>query len=432
MRRIVLSCLALAGLILAAPQIVRFLRWPEAQPILASLAASGEKLPVLSDAGEWDDFIRQLDAAIRTRVDRGVEDSISALILFGGSFTVLPKIAAAAEAVDAAGRLTPKAQTRVEAFIQAIDQQDNERLRSVLEFLRRRQVSEEEVNAFLSGNLRRYALEQAALRSENKHTPGSLRADAGISPETSLLVNYAVEEALRALKSGGSLPGRIRRIAVIGPGLELAGMPGGYDFCPPQSIQPFAVLDTTLRLGLAHLPEVQAAAVDVNPYVLSHLRACAAKARTGQRYVLQLARPAKGWNSGAVAYWQHFGDNIGTPAPALAAPAGIEVRAVAVKPQIAERLSVEDADIVAQSIEAGPGTGFDLAIATNLFPYYSRLEQALALTSIARMLATGGVLICNGVLPGAKPPELEDLGTRRVSYADAAGSGDEILMYRRR
>jgi len=431
MRRSALVCLVLAGWTLADQNPVRFLRAPDVQALTAAFASGPEKLPEFKDAAEWDAWIRERDGIIRGRIDHGIEDSLSELILFGTSFPAPAKLASAADAVNAAGDLTANARARLDAFIQAIDQLDSERFRIVLEFLRRQRVSQEEITPFLSGIVRRFALEEAGLKKKQA------RADVGVSPETSLLINYAIEETLRALKASHALPERIQRIAVIGPGLDLAGDPDVNDFCPPQSIQPFAVLEAVLRLGAtnpsaANPSEVQLTAVDFNPLVVSHLRTSVVKARAGQRYVLQLPHPGSaGWNASAVSYWQHFGEAIGTPATPLSAPAGIELRAVAVKPQIAARIIVDDVNIVTQTLETIPGQGFDLVIATNLFAYYTRVEQTLALTSVARMLASGGILVANGISSNAKVQEFEDLGSRHISYSDS-DSGDDLTAYKRR
>jgi len=114
----------------------------------------------------------------------------------------------------------------------------------------------------------------------------------------------------------------------------------------------------------------------------------------------------------------------------VTAPAGIELRAVAVKPQIASRIFSEDVDIVAQTIEAAPG--FDLVIATDVLGYYTHGEQVLALTSISRMMAPGGILLCDGVAPLPKILMLEDLGSQHTSYTDVGNAGADLIVLRRR
>jgi len=408
MRRTAWLVPMIAAGLLARTEAIRYLHLDEIQPVFAAFATAGIKAPTFSDAAEFDDWIRQRDGGVRGRIDRGLEDSISALVLTGSSFTTLPKIANAGDAVNAAGDLTPVARSRVVAFVQGIDEQNQERFAMVREFLRRQRIPDEEVRAFVIGIVRRFALEQAGF--QRKHAQGPPRFDGGIGTETSLSTGFAIEDSLANLKSRGAIPARIRRIAVIGPGLDFAG-----DAFPPQSIQPFAVLESVLRLGLAQPSEVEITAFDLNPSVVMHLKMLPAKVRGG-RYVLQLpAQAAAGWNAGATAYWQHFGDLIGKP----------------VKPQFAARISAEELDIVTQTREAPAAQGFELLVATNVLQYYNPLERAMALTNIAQMLASGGIVLANNPLPTDKVQALEYLGVRHVSFTDN-GAGDDIVTLRRR
>src|SRR5271156_2766118 len=144
----------------AAFGAVHYLHWQKMQPVVASLTAAGEKLPEFGNASDWDIWLATRDLEIRSQAERGVEDSISALILFGTSFTSLPRIANANAAATAAGNLTPAANARIDAFIRALDERDDERFLTVLDFLRRRRVTEEELHAFLAGIVRRLALER--------------------------------------------------------------------------------------------------------------------------------------------------------------------------------------------------------------------------------------------------------------------------------
>jgi hypothetical protein len=401
MRRTAWLVPTIAAVLLARTEAVRYLHWDEIQPVFAAFAAAGIRVPTFSDEAEFDGWIRQRDGEVRSRIDRGVEDSIGALVLTGSSFTTLPKIANTGDAVNAAGDLTPAARSRVQAFVQGIDEQDQERFALVRDFLGRQRVPNEEVRAFVIGIVRRFALEQAGF--QRKHAQGPPRLDGGIGAETSLLASYAIEDSLANLKSRGAIPARIRRIAVIGPGLDFAS-----DAFPPQSIQPFAVLESVLRLGLAQPSEVEITAFDLNPSVLTYLKMLPAKVRGG-RYVLQLPGQA------ATSYWQHFGDVIGKP----------------VKPQFAPRIVAEELNIVTQTRELPVGQGFDLVVATNVLAYYNPLEQAMAMTNIAQMLASGGVALANNPLPTDKVQALEYLGVRHVSFADN-GAGDDVVMFRRR
>jgi len=407
MRRIAWLALTIAAGLLARNEAIRYLRGEEIQPAFAAFAAAGQRAPQFSDVAEFDGWIRQRDAEIRGRINRGMEDSISALVLTG---------IAPADAVNAAGDLTPAARSRVQAFVKGIEEQDRERFVLVREFLSLERVPDEEVRGFTIGIVRRYALEQAGF--QKKHATAPQRLDGSIGEETSLLAGFAIEDSLANLKSRGAIQAPIRRIAVIGPGLDFAGAEG--DTSPPRSIQPFAILDSVLRLGLAKPSDVEIAAFDLNPAVLAHLKMLPAKLRGG-RYVLQLPRQAAaGWNAAATAYWQHFGESIGK------AP---EPHAIAIK--TAARITAEELNIVTQTRDVLPGQGFDLVLATNVFGYYNVLELAMAMTNIAQMMSSGGILLANNPLPVDKVQALEYLGVRHIAFNDN-GSGDDVLTFRRR
>ena len=312
----------------------RYIRWNEIQPLLAGIPASADKPLEVTDSKQWDGWIRLRDAQIRGGVDRGIEDSISMLILLGTSFSTQPPLTNPAEAVNAAGALTPAARARMEAFISGLDQIDDERFRSMLQFLRRQQISQEELRPYLSGNLRRAALEWS-------HHPRLRPSSLGVS---------GIEQTLRALVGSGKAPGRIRRIAVIGPGFNPEFDPETYNL--------FAGLEAALTSGLAKQGDVELTVFDVNPWFLSHVRADAGKA--GSRY-------------GA-------------------------------------RIHAEDLNIVAQTVDSAPGQGFDLVVAVTALAAYNRLDQTLVMANVARMIATGGVFLANDLATVTTSPEFEAVG----------------------
>lgn len=398
---------------------MRYLRWQQIQPLTVSIANTGERMPDFATPTAWDTWIRQRDWELRGRTDQAIEDLISGWITFGTSFTAQPVLASRKDAVTTAGGLTPISGARVQDFIKALDTRDDERWRDVLQFLSRQRVTEEELPAFLGGILRRSALDHASAASIPELPP--------------LLNDFAISETLRALKSSAAMPARVRRIALIAPALDFYGGPDGYDFYPLQTIQPFAILEAVQRLDVARASDVQLTAIDMNPFVLSHLRAIGAKLRTGH-YVLQLPlNTAAGWNAEAMAYWSRFGDLIGAPADAMTLPPGlhhVNMRAIAIKPQAGAHISVNDLDIVAQAVESAPGQAFDIVVALKLAEY-DRIEQSLALASIAQMMNPGAILLVSGVSPLSIPPELEKLGSRRIVYSER-GLGIEVTSYRRR
>jgi len=427
---------------------VRFLRFDEVREIVAGFANSGAVTGDLPDRRSWDTWIRASDREIRTRIDRGIDDSISNLILYGTAFTALPRIEGAEMARAPDGRLTELARSRVRAFLSAVaKQQKDERLRFAGDFLARRGVPTPTLESALESNLQRFAAEQRAYRESLENagksgdpdqvlfTRSTLYRERGLSVDTSLLPNFAIEDTLRAMMRKGALsPGSIRRIAVAGPGLDFADKRDGYDYYPLQTIQPFALIEAVARLGLGDVDRVNVTAFDLNPLVLTHVRGLAQQART---YTIQLPRDAHGeWKPEALAYWQHFGDIIGSPVPALAVPPALKndvaARAVAIRPACTARVEAADLDVVAQTMDREEGNGYDLVVATNILVYYDLFQQALAKAAIGHMMNPGGVLLVNHALPSQQAGGLEFLGRRSVSYSSTGAHGDDVVAYRRR
>src|SRR5262249_7064353 len=165
---------------------------------------------------------------------------------------------------------------------------------------------------------------------------------------------------------------------IIGPGLDFTDKQEGFDFYPTQTVQPFAVMDSLLRLGLTKSEVVEVDTLDLSPRILSHVEQAKQAAEKGRGYTIQLPKdPARGWNAELAAYWKDFGNQIGTPASPVAVPAalkGIELRAVRVRPEFVRRMKMFDVDIVLQRADLPVDGKFDLLIATNILVYYENFE----------------------------------------------------------
>jgi hypothetical protein len=72
------------------------------------------------------------------------------------------------------------------------------------------------------------------------------------------------------------------------------------------------------------------------------------------------------------------------------------VKSIRVGASAARTLRAEPLDIVTERLTGNP---FDLAIATNILPYFDDPQLALATANIAAMLAPGGVLLHNEPRP---------------------------------
>ncbi len=104
--------------------------------------------------------------------------------------------------------------------------------------------------------------------------------DRGLASDTSVRINFAIEEALQRIVAAG-LIARARRVAVIGPGLDVVDKQEGHDFYPPQTIQPFAVIDSLVRAGLAEVDTVTVTTLDVSARVNDHIGADSASRTRG-------------------------------------------------------------------------------------------------------------------------------------------------------
>jgi hypothetical protein len=428
----------------------RYLTYEEVRETVAKYADTGLPGSTISTPHEWSEWIRAQDKDVRSRIDRGVEDSISNLVLFGTSFTKLPRLEGSEYAMDATThKLSRTAIARVHDLATAAGATThNERVTFVRELLKRKGVTTEQRENYLARNLVRYAEEQQEYhkkleeaqksgdKSEALAVRGTLYAKRGLSVDTSLLPNFAVEDTLRVLLTKGALkPNSVKRIAVIGPGLDFTDKRDGYDFYPLQTVQPFAVMEAVERLGLGKKGELQVVTMDLNAAVTSHVAKLAARAKQGRSYKLQLPRDVEAhWTEEAVNYWQHFGEVVGTPVTPLPVPpqlASVSLRAVAVAPERAARLIATDLNIVAQTADFADGERLDLVVATNILVYYDRFQQALAMTNIARMMNTGGMFVSNTLLPSAHDESLKYLGGRSVIYALDGSYGDDMVVYQK-
>jgi SAM-dependent methyltransferase len=402
----------------------------------------------IHDAASWIDWIQTRDREIRGRIDRGIEDSISNLILFGTSYSQLPPIPSSAEGADQSGQLTPAALARVHALAQSmLRPEENERVKFARDFLVRRNLSRSSTETYLAENLRRLIQDEgdyerkqrAASKTGDPDTLLMTRAtiykERGLSFDTSIEPDFALDTMLKQLVQKGLVTrNSVRRIAVIGPGLDFADKRIGLDFYPIQTIQPFAIIESVLRLGLGQEEKVRVVAFDLNPSVLAHVQRLSTRGRARVSYVVQLPNDSRNeWPPELVSYWQHFGERLGTPTAALSPPGhfkGVEMRAVAIRPQFAEHVSGQDLNMVAQQLDVPPGYGFDLVIATNVFVYYNFFEQALAMQNVSRMLNPGGIFLVNQILSNQHPDSLKLIDQCNVSFNAKGLFGDDVVAYR--
>jgi hypothetical protein len=457
---LVAACAGWAALATAAVQAPpRDVTYREAQHVIdaAGAAAPPEivRLPAHDRPIAWSAWVAERRARLLQRLRRGDEDALVPLLLFGTSYTKAPRITrafleqAAGIAGGAERALEAAFEPRVDDLLTALaSPSGNERLewaRATLERLGHRfdttqgraAAGRHLVETFArvtreSGELSA-ALQNADASSESG-SRARVFASRGLAPDTSWPVNFAVRQALEALLASGAIARRsVRRVAVVGPGLDFVDKNEGHDFYPPQSLQPFAIVDALADLGLARAADVEVVTFDVNPRVLRHLAGLASRPRS-RPYDLQLVRDTGvPWTAEALSYFNGFGAAVGRPVPPVALPPGVaavEARSVRVAPALLRRVTSSPLDIVYQRLSHATGGVFDVVVATNVLLYYDRFEQGLAARGIHALLRPGGLLLTNTEIDDVPAFPMRRVQRTRHVFSERPGDGEYLFAYR--
>ena len=252
----------------------RFVRFSEARSILTELAGKlPPELNTLTPAQmetAWAGWIARHDREIRARLEQGDQDTIVNWMLFGTSFTSRPRAVLGAVESGTAGdreqvvrRTIELISGRLDDLLEALAAPGTDERRLFARALLQRKgirvataADRDAAREYLLAAVTRVAGEQEQIDQELGATSGGkpiaefvqrsrLFRTRGLSLDTSLVPNYSVEQALAAMKARGLVgPGSVRRVAIVGPGLDFADKDVGFDFYPQQTLQPFAVLDS--------------------------------------------------------------------------------------------------------------------------------------------------------------------------------------------
>jgi hypothetical protein len=425
------------------------------QPILKAFS---DTLPAeLRDtpgAEAWSAWLKAEDAGIRKRLEIGEEDTLTNLLRFGLTYTKEYQIDREDLARYGKSSLVDSyAENRANDLVRALASPTaNEGMQQMRAFLTQRGYSfktaedRARVKQHLLDNLARMRDEFAQFREKLKTADLSeqsqLYSDRGISLDTNLWPDYALDRSLGEMVKAGLLkPGSVHRIAIVGPGLDFANKEFGNDFYPPQSIQPFAVLDSLIRLGLTDPKSFQLYTFDISPSVNIHLARTQKSAAGGKPYVVQLP-----WNSAVPfneeyftafdKYWQTLGAEIGSPVKPAPVPVAlgqaIHIRAVSIRPEIARQITPVDMNIVFQHMTVtDPDQKFDLIIGTNIFIYYGAFEQSLARANLSAMLKPGGFALTNDMLSDKVPLHLEEAHRTTIEVRSNPQIMEHVYCYRR-
>lgn len=399
------------------PAAAKRITWQDAAPFHARLEAQG------LSSSSFPAFVQRLRSSHAARVREGDLDHLVFYLLQSTRFTSRPPIEPALSAkalVDSLGtderaafrktgtihrRHVPAAVgDRLTDLLRALDARGGdsriEYFRSLVSAAFASRGSRRERLAAEYARVMRFVYEKEFV-AQHSDRPAEAVAELyrtrGLSTDTAVEAGFLVYQGLgiaRALDPGR----RVRRVLIVGPGLDLAPRTSMSDDRPPESYQPWAVIDALAALGLSRLDDLEVVAADINPRVVEHLVRSASRPPR-----LQLVSEIRQTDAVALSaeyreYFDRLGRAIGDVQAGTAAPAqpGHLFKSVRVGADAARTLRPQRLDVVTEWI---PGPPFDLAIATNILPYFDEVEVTLAVANIARMLASGGVLLHNEARP---------------------------------
>jgi hypothetical protein len=412
----VIGMLAAAG---TAPRAqdgsrVERITWDDLAPVHALLEARGLA------AASFAAYVERVHGDNIRRVHEGDLDHLVFYLLQSTRFTTLPPIEPAlsaktfatsqgasdtevlSDAWDAsAARIPAAVEERIAALVRAADSPSSDsRLRffgdlTTSMFADRRERHAALVREYVRVMRFVYEKEFVAQRS-GPAAVADLYRRRGLSTDTAVEAGYLVHLGL-GVAHALDPDRRVTRALIVGPGLDLAPRTALDEDGPPESYQPWAVMDALFALGLARAGELELVAADINPRVVAHLQRASA-APPALRLVSEIRESESvTLTSEYREYFARLGTAIGQPAATPADSAkGRLAKVVRVEASSARSLRIASLDVVAERL-AGPP--FDLVVATNILPYFPDAELMLALANISRMLAPGGIFLHNEARP---------------------------------
>lgn len=394
---------------------VRQTTWADLAPLHARLQASG------ITAARFASYVEDARRENGRRVREGDLDHLVFYLLQSPRFTPLPVIEPALSAKALVERLTPAARerflkdgtapgaaipenvaARATAFVRTVDAPGSD---ARLAYFRELLVStvpraDQRRDALLREYLRVmrfvYEKEFVAQRAPRPaEAVAELYRTRGFSTDTAVEAGYLVHQGLGVVKA--LRPGRmIRRVLIVGPGLDLAPRTAFAEERAPESYQPWAVIDALLALSLADVADLEVVAADINPRVVRHL----SRAREAPPVLTILSEivntPTVTLTGEYRQYVAGLGRAIEAPDKRLQGVVSHGPRTLHVGAAAARTLRAETLDIVTERLE---GAAFDLVVATNVLPYFDDVEVMLAMGNIASMVAAGGVFLHNEARP---------------------------------
>lgn len=437
-----IATIGLAVLVSAAPQrtSARTITWHDVAPIHDRLRTSGV------DQHMFTSYIDRVQRTTARRVREGDLDHLIFYVLQSTHFTRLPPIEPAVSAkalIEArkSGAFDPMPSLAIEerftAFLNAVDSSDRDPRLAYFRALLADIASRVDRRAMLRAHYLRVAnflYDKEFVQRSRPEAAAALYRTRGLSTDTAVESGYSVHVGLGVLKALDP-PRRIRRVLIVGPGIDLAPRTAMLESGSPQSYQPWATIDALVSLGLSTLDDLAVVGADINPRVVDHLRA-ARQAPPVLRLITGIGQTrAVAFSQDYRDYFVALGRSVGSIRQGGKAPAGHLAKTVTVSRRAAALLRAETLDIVTERLDS---ESFDLVIATNILPYFDNRELLLALSNISAMMSPGGILLHNELRPSL-PEDAAAAGlpveqSRQVIVATVKGAPplvDTIWLHRK-
>ena len=397
----------------AAPTVTA--RWDDFPPALQRrLRALGIE--------EWQAWAVAECADTRRRVDEGLGEHRVAVALQSRRWTTAAPIepALSARAFIDQGRIPADAAARLDAFASVLASGDG-RL-GTLRALRPDGLGDAALRTRLRddyGRTMRF-LHAKEFEAKTADDVARLYQSRGLSTDTGVDGGYAVAEALGALP----LDAPVRRLLIVGPGLDLGPRTGLDDDTLGQTVQPFAIADALRAAGKAS-SELEVDVLDVNP-VVCDVVAALGRATGATSLVLRSSLSTRRHRllPSYVAYLETWGGGLGVPrSPLDHGRDGRPVRRVQVPAGAWRRLTPHAGHV---ALDRAPGP-YDLVVATNVLTYLGEPALAAACGTLAGALRPGGFLIHNeprtSLAAAAADAGLPMVQARTVAFTAPDASG---------
>ena len=232
----------------------------------------------------------------------------------------------------------------------------------------------------------------------------------GLRTTTPIFVSALVDHFMKTTAGKEALPPKINRMLIIGPGLQFSDPDLGEEV-PQESHEPFTLVDSLFRNGIATPGALQVDLLDINPRVVQHFKDAAAGNKPYELHIVinkeeNLARESLGF--------LHYGEEVlGTSLPGAQgtkpaegksrrpsrgslAPAPIVSRTLSIPAALVKIFHPFDGDMTTtdlRKLRFPAETKYDAIFCFNTLIYLDEKERMLAGINIREALNDGGVFV---------------------------------------